>query len=237
MGSDKRITDLAPLSDAGVNSLLNSLALEVDDPSLSATESRQILLSQLLSNRDIPDNTTTAYKAVTEAGLMKTNATYAKKGVVRLASTQDIDGSSGAVALSPDSLAYALKHNTGALLNITMANVGDHLSHTSPAFVAASFQLTFRRVGAIVHVGGYMQAVYSGTVSRLGMYFFRNGVPVPNIEQGVSCVIEKDGRFLSCGGLASGANPGYVAFIFDAPNGLNFDATQPFRFSFTYSAV
>ena len=168
---------------------------------------------------------------------MKTNATYAKKGVVRLASTQDIDGSSGAVALSPDSLAYALKHNTGALLNITMANVGDHLAYSSPAFVAASFQLTFRRVGAIVHVGGYMQAVYSGTVSRLGMYFFRNGVPVPNIEQGVSCVIEKGGRFLSCGGLVSGANPGYIAFIFDAPNGLNFDATQPFRFSFTYSAV
>ena len=237
MGENARIPALSQIQDAELATLISSLRMVLDDASYINGAAKQMLLSQLLSNRDIPDNTIIAHKAVTEAGLMKTNATYAKKGVVRLASTQDIDGSSGAVALSPDSLEYALKHNTGALLNITMANVGDHLSHSSPAFVAASFQLTFRRVGAIVHVGGYMQAVYSGTVSRLGMYFFRNGVPVPNIEQGVSCVIEKGGRFLSCGGLVSGANPGYIAFIFDAPNGLNFDATQPFRFSFTYSAV
>lgn len=237
MGENARIPALSQIQDTELATLISSLRMVLDDASYINGAAKQMLLSQLLSDRDVPDNTTIIHKAVTERGLMKTNATYEKKGVVRLARTQDIDGSSGAVALSPDSLEYALKHNTGALLNITMANVGDHLSHTSPAFVAASFQLTFRRVGAIVHVGGYMQAVYSGTVSRLGMYFFRNGVPVPNIEQGVSCVIEKGGRFLSCGGLVSGANPGYVAFIFDAPNGLNFDATQTFRFSFTYSAV
>ena len=237
MGSDKRITDLAPLSDAGVNSLLNSLALEVDDPSLSATESRQILLSQLLSNRDIPDNTTTAYKAVTEAGLMKTLATKTKRGLARFATDAEVAAKTGGVALAAVDFPLAMRTETAVVRDITLDNLSSHIMGYSPVPMQTNVcWIRVRQVGKLVYVEGNLAVTYSGTVSRLGIVFFTGSMPKPDIDQGVCIVMEYDGRYLSCGGIVT-SDTSYTIMRFDAPRGINFPASPSFRFGFTYAAL
>jgi len=237
MGSDKRITDLAPLSDAGVNSLLNSLALEVDDPSLSATESRQILLSQLLSNRDIPDNTIIAHKAVTEAGLMKTLATTTKRGLARFATDAEVAAKTGGVALAAVDFPLAMRTETAVVRDITLDNLSSHIMGYSPVPMQTNVcWIRVRQVGKLVYVEGNLAVTYSGTVSRLGIVFFEGSMPKPDIDQGVCIVMEYDGRYLSCGGIVT-SDTSNTIMRFDAPRGINFPASPSFRFGFTYAAL
>lgn len=237
MGEDKRIPDLTLLTDAQVSSLLETLVLEMDDPLFSTGESRKVSLSQLLSDRDVPDNTTIIHKAVTERGLMKTLAGTTKKGLARFATDAEVQAKAPLVALAAYDFPLAMRTETAVVRDITLDNLSSHIMGYSPIPTQTNVcWIRVRQVGKLVYVEGNLAVTYSGTVSRLGIVFFEGSMPKPDLDQGVNIVLEYGGRYLSCGGIVT-SDASNTVMRFDAPNGLNFPASPSFRFGFTYAAL
>lgn len=237
MGENARIPALSQIQDAELATLISSLRMVLDDASYINGAAKQMLLSQLLSNRDIPDNTIIAHKAVTEAGLMKTLATTTKRGLARFATDAEVAAKTGGVALAAVNFPLAMRTETAVVRDITLDNLSSHIMGYSPVPTQTNVcWIRVRQVGKLVYVEGNLVVTYSGSVSRLGIVFFGGSMPKPDIDQGVCIVMEYEGRYLSCGGIVT-SDTSYTIMRFDAPRGINFPASPSFRFGFTYAAL
>ena len=90
MADDKRTYDLTAITPAELSTLLSSLALDIDDPSLSAAESKKLLLTDLLISSVITSNSNN-YQAITQKAFYDSVATESNNGVVKHASPAQND--------------------------------------------------------------------------------------------------------------------------------------------------
>ena len=213
MGANSRITGLSVIQDAEEASLFETLSMVLDDPTYIAGNAKQMRVATLASNRDVPDNTTVGNKFVTEQGLMKTNATYLKKGVVRLAATQDVDSGSGAVALSPDAASYFLDKST-ATSYYNGGNISSILDHTFPSNTGFTPSISLNFIGALNIISGGFLISFSGSCLKFEVWF--TGLRIPAHETALSVTIN-DGTTLRPCGATIKASGGFTVLTVHSP--------------------
>ena len=218
MGTDARIKDLPQtLNDTELRTLITSLRLVVDDPSYSAVDMKQLLINSLLSDRDIPDNTTIAHKAVTEAGFMKTSATTQKKGVMRYATDAEVLGRTPLVALAAFDFPLAMENETtDNYFNNT--NVNYIFDHAFPATTLFQPALSITKIGTLTSLSGAFVVAFAGSVSKFEIWL--TGMASPAHITSVAVTWSDGTTMKACGAVIETRN-GFTVLTVHVPSAVS----------------
>lgn len=229
MGANARIPALSQIQEAELTTLVGSLRMVLDDATYINGEAKQMLLSQLLSDRDVPDNTTIVHKAVTERGLMKTLATTQKRGLSRFATDAEVQAKTPLVALAAYDFPLAMQTETADNF-YSSGNSASIFDRAYPAASAFTPNLSVTVAGRLIVLGGAFTISFGGSVSKFEIYL---KCRVPAHVTGAQ-VTHSDGSTLrACGAAVQGSN-GFTLLTVHLPSAIT---SGNFYFGATYQSV